>query len=130
MLLEIRCRFSRVPLKRHASQFYPTALTRARAGDRTAPPSPDSSWPDAAFGEASPSRHQRQGVHKLRRISDLDGQLLAERPERGFDLIEPGVVRQIEKPVHVYFGDSHAARHFCLTYARGIERHVDRKSVV
>jgi hypothetical protein len=33
------------------------------------------------------------GVHQLCRVSDLDGQLLAERLERGFDLIEPGVVR-------------------------------------
>jgi hypothetical protein len=31
------------------------------------------------------------GVDQLRRISDLDGQLLAERLEHGFDLIEPGV---------------------------------------
>jgi hypothetical protein len=29
----------------------------------------------------------------LRRISDLNGQLFTERPERGFDLIESGVVR-------------------------------------
>jgi hypothetical protein len=28
----------------------------------------------------------------LRRVSDLDRQLLAERPERSFDLIESGMV--------------------------------------
>jgi hypothetical protein len=43
-------------------------------------------------------RHNSTGAqgfrqaHELCRIPDLDGQLLAERLERGFDLIEPGVV--------------------------------------
>src|ERR1017187_4350916 len=39
-------------------------------------------------------------------------------------LLQSGVLRQIEEPVHVDFGDSHAARHFCFAHARGIERHV------
>ena len=60
----------------------------------------------------------------LRRVPDLDGQLLAQRPERGFDLIESGVVCQIEEPVHIDLGDSHAAHHFRFAHAGGFERRV------
>jgi hypothetical protein len=53
-------------------------------------------FPKRQFWEASVDPHQVNGVHQLCGISDLDGQLLAERSERDFDLIEPGVVREIE----------------------------------
>ena len=58
---------------------------------------------------------------------DFDGQTFAEHTERGFELIEPGGVEQVEQAVHLGEMAVQAACEFGFSYAIGAHSGIQRQ---
>jgi hypothetical protein len=61
-------------------------------------------------------------AENLSRVPNLDVDLFTNRAERRLDVLDPAAVPEIEKPVHIGFGDFEPSREFRLSDSRTEER--------